>query len=164
LPAGEIASGGPDGTVLIGINLMQDAQRVTDTNNYNIIRQAGKAFARFRDIAVAKIIMAHEFGHIVQYKHGMEPTGPWQMEPHADFLAGWCLRAFAARIGVPGVDVNDNEVNYAAKFAFGLGDTDFNDDHHGEPTLRQAMVRAGFELGELDLETAFDKGLKMAFR
>src|SRR5262249_8857976 len=37
------------------------------------------------------IIVAHEFGHILQYKSGMAPDGPWQMEPHADFLAGWLL-------------------------------------------------------------------------
>lgn len=166
LQAGDIASGGPDGTVLVGINLIRRvAQRVTDTNRYNIIREAAKALGRVQDIAVAKIIMAHEFGHIVQYKHGMKPTGPWEMEPHADFLAGWCLRGFARNIGSAGhEEANDIDISYAAKFAFGLGDTDFDDDHHGEPQLRQAMVRTGFELGELDLETAFRKGINIAFQ
>ena len=37
------------------------------------------------------VITAHEFDHILQYKSGMVPDGPWQMEPHADFLAGWAI-------------------------------------------------------------------------
>jgi hypothetical protein len=45
------------------------------------------------------LITAHEFGHILQYKMGMTPDGPWQMEPHADYMAGWYIgRYYSSRL------------------------------------------------------------------
>jgi len=43
------------------------------------------------------------------------------------------------------------------------GDTLFNDPrHHGEREFRGAMVRAGFDAKELELQQAFEKGRLMA--
>jgi len=67
------------------------------------------------------------------------------MELHADFIAGWVL----AQHPVPHEDG-------PARTLFELGDTDFkNPAHHGQPELRAAMVRAGFDSGKLDLNAAF---------
>jgi hypothetical protein len=46
---------------------------------------------------------------------------------------------------------------------FRLGDTEFNKpDHHGQPELRAAMVRAGLDAGALDVAAAYAKGRTMA--
>jgi hypothetical protein len=106
-----------------------------------------------RHIAVF-IIMAHEFGHILQYKKGFTPDGPWQMEPHADFMAGWFLSQ---------IDEQYGSVLVAATILFRLGDTEFTDtDHHGEPELRAAMLQSGYEFKTLNVEDAFLKGRSLA--
>jgi len=141
---------GPDGTVLMGINL------------------ARKELSRQHGFLTPMTIMAHEFAHIVQYKHGMSPEGPWQMEPHADFMAGWFLHWCHAqdRIHVK-IDkttiATEDMVEATIKALFELGDYAFNDSaHHGEPEFRAAMVRAGYELGSPDPKQAFDKGKKFS--
>jgi hypothetical protein len=121
------------------------------------------------------VIMAHEFGHIMQYKAGLTPTGPWQMEPHADFLAGWFLANATKNItgeivildaagkGAGQVLTPDAIVEEAAKSIFEKGDTLFNDPtHHGQPEFRAAMVRSGYDAGTLDANQAFAKGKRMA--
>ena len=35
---------------------------------------------------ITSTMIAHEFGHILQYKAGYTWDGSWQMEPHADFM------------------------------------------------------------------------------
>jgi hypothetical protein len=84
-----LVQGAPDGTILMGIKLyLQDIERY-----YGRIFEAGRINPYFLKQALnCNIIMAHEFGHILQYKAGMNPEGPWQMELHADYLAGWWLR------------------------------------------------------------------------
>jgi hypothetical protein len=103
-------------------------------------------------------ILAHEYGHILQYKKGMSPGGPWQMEPHADFLAGWCMGRNEQYH-----KMTPDELEKEIRPFFALGDLEFNERrHHGEPEFRAAMVRAGYESRDLDVNAAFEKGKKWA--
>ena len=120
----------PDGTVLLGATLLQkEKNRVSELDNWSL-----------------EAIAAHEFGHILQYRSGMTPEGPWQMEPHADFMAGWYLRDEIAH-DLEGPHLSDEEtVEMTIRTFFQIGDYAFNNrTHHGEPEFRAAMVRAGFE-------------------
>jgi hypothetical protein len=134
----------PDGTVLIGSNLL---------NKFGIL-----------GLNQAVLVIAHEMAHILQFKRGMKPGDSWHMEPHADFMAGWvCGRDAdtAKQMNLSSIP----DIDQLAAFTFGLGDTRFNDQHHGEPQLRATMVRIGFEAGfesKLSVDAAFEKGLKMS--
>jgi predicted metalloprotease len=115
------------------------------------------------------VIIAHEFGHIVQYKAGLSLADEaWQIEPHADFLAGWFLGERYGKVLSDDqpylfhpVDMEAAVITMSEK-----GDTNFNKwDHHGEPAFRAAMVRAGYDayhVGQLGLKDAFNKGRQMA--
>jgi len=107
------------------------------------------------------VVLAHEFGHILQYKERI--TDSWEMEPHADFMAGWALtQALRRGINLASKDPLD-DVERAAHAMFSFGDTAFNDpDHHGEPHYRAVMVRAGYESGNLGVKEAFEKGITWA--
>jgi predicted metalloprotease len=137
---------GPDGTVYLGTNFM------------NSLSWSGQF-----------VVIAHEYGHILQYKHGMTPSGPWQMEPHADFLAGYCCGKQSSTMRKLGIDqlakLNFTSDAEAAEM-FKQGDSEFNDPgHHGQPEFRAAMVRAGFEAAfdsHLTVDLAFQKGMKIA--
>lgn len=110
------------------------------------------------------LIVAHEFGHILQFKNGIPSDGPWQMEPHADYMGGWYVGNYVRTKG-PGPTgankgtLNDDTLTVFAQTIFKLGDTNFNDKtHHGEPDYRAAMVRAGYDAADLDAKAAFEKG------
>jgi hypothetical protein len=54
-------------------------------------------------------------------------------------------------------------VEAAVKALFERGNYLFNDhSHHGEPELRAAMVRAGYEASKLDVRQAFGRGKMFA--
>jgi len=110
------------------------------------------------------LIIAHEFGHILQFRHGMHSDGPWQMEPHADYMSGWYAGNYV-KVHGPGPmrpnngTLNDDTLVVFAQTMFKLGDTMFNDKtHHGEPDYRATMVRAGYDAADLDAKAAFEKG------
>jgi hypothetical protein len=107
------------------------------------------------------LITAHEFGHILQFKMGMRSDGPWQMEPHADYLGGWYVGNYVRTEGAMNSrgGLDDQTLMAFAKTMFSLGDTAFNDKaHHGQPDFRAAMVRAGYDAASLDAKAAFEKG------
>jgi hypothetical protein len=107
------------------------------------------------------LIAAHEFGHILQFKLGMKVDGPWQMEPHADYLGGWYVGNYVRAEGAMNSHgtLDDQTLMAFAQTMFSLGDTAFNDKaHHGEPAFRAAMVRAGYDAAALDPKAAFEKG------
>jgi hypothetical protein len=84
------------------------------------------------------LLAAHEFGHILQYKNRMSVDGPWLMEPHADFMAGWYVGNHVKR------NLDDTTLIAFSHTMFAFGDTGFNAiTHHGQPEFRSAMVRAG---------------------
>lgn len=97
--------------------------------------------------AVVAAVCAHEFGHILQYKLGIEkPLRAGQpsvkrLELHADFLAGY----FA------GIRKLKNPKFPSAVFAtsqYAIGDGFINNpNHHGTPEERAAAVVRGFETG-----------------
>jgi hypothetical protein len=114
----------PDGTVLIGINFAK---------NY-LQAQAGAIL----------VVMAHEWGHIEQYKKKEVATWGVKFELDADRRSGeyWKTR-------MPG----DANGEMAAKVFFNLGDAEFADpDYHGHPSQRADMFRYGF-----GLETGIEK-------
>jgi hypothetical protein len=136
----------PDGTVLLGVKFLAEVRQLQrgQTSFYN-----ENSF----------FIVLHEMAHILQFKRGMAERTDWQMEPHADFMAGW---AYAR--GSPKAEpwVKEN-LELGVRLMFSLGDTAFNDpQHHGEPELRAAMVRAGFDAAELELDAAFERGRRYA--
>ena len=98
-PARLTENAGPDGTVLIGAHLLvsegkrscEGALRPNPKPNEGLWDMQRLDECRWTRVVVEDFIMAHEFAHILQYKKGMKPDGPWQMELHADFLAGWRL-------------------------------------------------------------------------
>jgi len=112
----------PDGTVIFGKRLF----------NSEMIKSYGGS--------TIPIIIAHEFGHLVDYKYGaLTHVSTKKKELFADYLAGMYM---FIRIQVLGyVDI------YAAIKSFeSLGDTDFgNVDHHGTPEERSEALIAGFE-------------------
>ena len=178
---------GPDGTVAIGRNFAKAFFEVSRTCSYKLGNEerrkelAGDAkrkpwepmsyseaaawwcnqpdgfFASLQPLLIA----AHEFGHILQFKMGMRVDGPWQMEPHADFMGGWYVGNYVRTEGAMKSRGNlDDETLVAfAQTMFSLGDTAFNDKtHHGQPDYRAAMVRAGYDAANLDARAAFEKG------
>jgi hypothetical protein len=145
----ECASAGcPHGTVMLGIELLKKEIRKRPLSYSN------HAFA----------ILAHEFGHILQYKLRLRPDGPWQMEPHADFMAGWMVaRGLATPPGDPRLTIiQPLELEEALASLYALGDRDIDTcKHHGQPDFRAAMVRAGYDAHRLDANAAFIKGAEL---
>jgi len=129
----------PDGTVLLGIRMLNF---LFSSDNHP-------------EIAVASIC-AHEFGHIVQFKHGLisalrgqEPTVR-RIELHADFLAGYFagMRKLA-RPNFPAV--------VFATTAFRFGDYAFGDPtHHGTPNQRASAIVRGFQAAYQERRTFTD--------
>jgi hypothetical protein len=136
----------PDGTVLLGVGFLAEVRR---------LQQGQTSFYNENSF----FIVLHEMAHILQFKRGMAGRADWQMEPHADFMAGW---AYARHSPKSEAWVREN-LELGVQLMFGLGDTDFNDpQHHGQPELRAAMVRAGYDSAALDLDAAFEHGKRYA--
>lgn len=96
-------------------------------------------------IAVAGI-MAHEFGHILQFISGLDrlltknhPTKRLA-ELHADYMAGYYL-------GLKRLS-GHMDIKAFLDSVYIKGDTDFNNkDHHGTPSNRKDVMLAGYKLG-----------------
>jgi len=150
---------GPDGTVLMGDNLTR-----LEWRREPIFPLGSFKFTIGGAWQSVEIIVAHEFAHILQYKKGFPPNGPWEMEPHADFMAGWLLGVKMERmVKFYGEDIGALGIEEGARSMFQKGDTLFNDrEHHGEPQLRAAMVHGGFNARKENITTAFELGKSMA--
>lgn len=81
-------------------------------------------------------ILAHEWGHTLQFQKKMDGGWSARHELHADYLAGWYLGATRG---------SDRDLMAKIAKVFGeLGDTQFLDtDHHGTPKQRANVMRAG---------------------
>ena len=116
------------------------------------------------DVGIAAVV-AHEYGHITQYKHNLKPAllagqnTVKRLELHADFLAGFF--AGMRKLQRPGFP--------AAVFAttqYSAGD--YRPDrisHHGTPEERAAAIVKGFETAFRDRRSASEAlqiGLKYA--
>jgi len=125
----DVRSNGADGTVLFGEGLLKRCLEGVDNP----------------DLGVA-CICAHEFGHILQYKHGLDTqVGAGQptvkrIELHADFFAGY----------FGGLRKLERPSFPAAVFAvtqYGMGDDMIQKpQHHGRPEERAAAIVRGFEV------------------
>jgi len=118
---------GYSGAVIFGINLMRN--ELTDQP---------------QNISIPAI-MAHEFGHIVQYNAGCDLPVKYR-ELQADYLAGTYLsHRFQGEIPL-------ETMNQTARSFYTKGDYLFNNpQHHGTPAQRWLMIEMGF--GNRDLTT-----------
>ena len=132
---------GPDGTILIGINLIQS----------EALRDNGIGFS-------LAAILAHEFTHLVQFKYGIGVNLPTKYrELHADFMAGWYMGLRERYLFT--------DVRPALQSFFEHGDYGFNRrDHHGTPEQRLLAVQSGYQSSELPLEEALWLGLEFVHK
>jgi hypothetical protein len=108
----------PDGTVIFGLKL----------HNRELPKSNGGT--------TIPMIMAHEFGHIVAYKHHLNFGGKYD-ELWADYCAGSYMfyRQFWKQ----------TDFNASLKSFFDIGDYQFNSPyHHGTPNERYSSVVRGF--------------------
>lgn len=117
-----------DGTVAVGFGLIKDECRHS---------QSGTC------VSVA-IIMAHEFGHIVDFKYNVELNGKYA-ELFADYLAGCYMHLRSLQYGY--TDIAD-----AARTFYRIGDYEFNSaSHHGTPEQRYSCLMAGYNYSQLQV-------------
>lgn len=140
---------------------------VNDPSNYNstynaISYSTGKIYYGYAIYYDAKskggdivnaMILAHEYGHQLQYIFGLPSINESTARPNeleADGFAGYYLRrpngynqtSFA-------------QIAAAYEFAQSIGDYQTNSPgHHGTPPQRRSAVRLGFLLGQYDLSAA----------
>jgi hypothetical protein len=109
-------------------------------------------------------ICAHEFGHIVQYKHGIDGllvanNSVKRLELHADFLAGY----FAGRRKL---EMPDFPAAVFALTQYTFGDNNYGDaNHHGTSQERGDAVVAGFDAAyraRESFDTALETGVRYA--
>jgi hypothetical protein len=137
---------GTDGTVFLGLTLLKQLQKKAPSG-----------------VAVMGVL-AHEFGHIVQFKSGTHQrlsagkTTVRLVELHADFLTGY----FAGKRG----KVNPQLDRQALGNAFNaIGDTAINHPkHHGTPQERVFALSKGFRFGydqDKDIQSAIKTGIEV---
>ncbi|WJJ98631.1 metalloprotease [Elizabethkingia anophelis] len=108
------------------------------------------------DNIVNAMILAHEYGHQLQYKYNIpsvQESTARSSELEADGFAGYYLRRPA------GFNKTDfSQIAAAYEFAASIGDNQVNNpNHHGTSPQRRAAVRLGFLLGQYSLTaTGFD--------
>lgn len=118
------------GTVLFGVQLLQQELSAS----------------QFGTIALAAI-MAHEWGHILQFAHGIRVPGK-RMELSSDFMAGWWC-GMKVLANTPVVDMQT-----VARSLYAKGDYAFNDPaHHGTPPERVEQMALGFSAAVEDRVT-----------
>jgi len=96
-------------------------------------------------------ILAHEWAHIAQITHSGGLPGV-VAELHADYLAGYYLgrQKTKRRFDIKGF----------ASSLFAKGDYQvFDPQHHGTPKQRVRAMLAGFQVSELSLPEAYERGL-----
>ncbi|MDR6546057.1 hypothetical protein J2810_002108 [Chryseobacterium rhizosphaerae] len=116
---------------------------------YDIYKDAK---AKGGDIVNA-MILAHEYGHQLQYKYSLPTVKESTARPNeleADGFAGYYLRR------PNGYNkTNFTEIASAYEFAQSIGDYQTtSQNHHGTPPQRRSAVRLGFLLGEYGLSAA----------
>jgi hypothetical protein len=101
----------------------------------------------YGDIA-PQAVLAHEFGHHIQYELGILKTGmklnpktSRRIELMADAYAGYFLSH------TRGAAIELNKLQQVADVFFNTGDCDFSvDSHHGTPTQREKATEWGYNL------------------
>lgn len=143
---------------------------VNDPSNYNstynaISYSSGKIYYGYAIYYDAKskggdivnaMILAHEYGHQLQYIFGLPSVYESTARPNeleADGFAGYYLRRPNGYN-----QTSFTQIAAAYEFAQSIGDYQTNSPgHHGTPPQRRSAVRLGFLLGQYDLTaSAFD--------
>ncbi|TGD58928.1 metalloprotease [Flavobacterium humi] len=104
---------------------------------------------------VPAMILAHEFGHQLQYAYGLPSVSESTARPNeleADGFAGYYMRKPS------GYNATWAAAGPAFEFAYAIGDySTSNPGHHGTPPQRRSATRLGWYLGEYNLSaSAFD--------
>ena len=130
----------PDGTVAFGYTLMLSEWRAASAGGTNFS---------------IPTIMAHEFGHIAQFKAGFKlPTK--LMELQADYIAGWYI---GNRNGSDGW--TSRALMDSLQSLFNKGDYNFNNPtHHGTPQERTSSFLTGFQNAHSSLGSALRDSLQ----
>jgi hypothetical protein len=130
---------GTEGTVAFGSRLMLSEFQESGQNlNFSI-----------------PAIMAHEFSHILQFRHHTRLAGKL-MELQADYLAGWYMGNRDRFSGWSSQAFRGSLVSFYEK-----GDYDFNSQrHHGTPAERAAAITEGFQNAGLSLSAAYSASLR----
>jgi hypothetical protein len=124
---------GLDGTVLFGRRMILE-QFQRDPSGASVIA-----------------VMAHEFGHLAQFRGGLRETGK-RPELHADFMAGWYMSLRGRHAWA--------NLQPALQVFYNL-DYEFNSPaHHGTPQERLAAAQAGFVSGASNSFHAYSMGLR----
>jgi hypothetical protein len=144
LPITRVA--GRDGTVLFGRRMLKICLSLPEAPD-----------------AAIGCTCAHEFGHIVQYKRGLQPilmrgqNTVRRVELHADFLAGYFS-------GTRKMKRSDFPAAVFATTQYRVGDDDFaSPTHHGTSEERAAAIVRGFEVAyreHLPLDDAIRAGIE----
>ena len=128
-----------DGTILFGTTLFKN-----EMNQFKLWQSS------------TTMILAHEYGHIVQFKKKLRlPT--YKQELHADFMGGWLCGLMTNDRRTSGIDPQT-----ASKSIFNKGNYAFNDPgFHGTPEERMKFTLQGYESGLRGLarDEAFVRGL-----
>jgi len=140
---------------------------VNDPSNYNstynaISYSTGKIYYGYAIYYDAKskggdivnaMILAHEYGHQLQYIFGLPSVNESTARPNeleADGFAGYYLRRPNGYN-----QTSFTQIAAAYEFAQSIGDYQTNSPgHHGTPPQRRSAVRLGFLLGQYDLSAA----------
>jgi uncharacterized protein len=141
----------------VPLSFVKDPSRPSST--YNAISYQSKKIyygeaiynaAKAKGQIVNAMILAHEFGHQLQYRFNIPSVSENTARPdelEADGFAGYYLRRPAGY----------NAGSFAAiapgyEFAFAIGDNaTTSPDHHGTPPQRRSAVRLGWLLGQYTL-------------
>ncbi|RQP12585.1 MAG: metalloprotease [Chryseobacterium sp.] len=98
---------------------------------------------------VPAMILAHEWGHQLQYYYGLPKVKERTAragELEADGFAGYYMRR------PNGYNASWAQAGPGFNFAFAIGDYNVNgSDHHGTPSQRRSATRLGWYLGEYNL-------------
>jgi hypothetical protein len=129
-----------DGRVIFSIPLLQDEFAQTGAwNNFTVI-----------------VIMAHEFGHIYQFKYGTQKLPVKLTELQADYLAGWYI---GRREKVS--SWKTSALQQAMTTLYNKGDYAFNNPtHHGTPQERLQAVNEGINHANLSLAAVYKQSLE----
>ncbi|MBL8213910.1 MAG: hypothetical protein JNK87_24540 [Bryobacterales bacterium] len=122
-----------DGTVLFGYRLLTEEWNTSKGFNFSI-----------------PAILAHEFGHITQFRFGARMPGK-VTELQADFIAGWYMGNRDMLSGY-----SRAALEQGARAFFSKGDYQFNEEgHHGTPQERMNAFLRGFQLQGVNFTVAF---------
>lgn len=119
-----------DGQAYIGFNFLEDLI------DYS-----------YNDYFSTSFVMAHEYGHIMQFKGEYFYEKVKYSELQADFIAGIALVHLAQNPANP--KSYDEFLKVGKDFFYSIGDTDFNNtEHHGTPKERRKAYLAGVHYAE----------------